>query len=90
MMTTIESCIRISQGKVRHWVYDPGCRRAWRIGGGLLAGLLLSGASLAHAPMPLTLGLVCAGSGFDSLLTALGGAMGYLLFWGRGLCESIV
>ena len=90
MMTTIETCIRIGQGKIRQWVYDPGCRRAWGIGGRVLAGLLLSGASLAHAPMPLTLGLVCAGNGMGSALTALGGALGYLAFWGKAGYQGIL
>ena len=90
MMTSIESCIRIGQGKVRQWVYDPNCRRMGRIGGRLLSGLLLSGAGLAHAPMPLTLGLVCAGSGMDSVLTALGGALGYLIFWGKAGCQGLL
>ena len=90
MMTTIESCIRIGQGKVRQWVYDPGCRRVGKTAALLLSGLILSAASLAHAPMPLTLGLVCSMSGGNSVLTALGGALGYLLFWGKAGYQGLL
>ena len=57
--------------------------------GAALGGFLLSAASLSHYSQPLALGLVCALTGTQALFTALGGAAGYLLFWGNAGTEGI-
>ena len=55
-------------------------RRSW----GLLAGMTLSAAALAGDFQPLPLGLLCAAPPTgQSVLLALGGALGYGIFWGR-------
>jgi hypothetical protein len=46
-------------------------------------GFLLSAASLAASPMPLTMGLICSSDGWLALAAAAGSAAGYLLFWPR-------
>ncbi len=90
MMTTIETYVRKGKGSLRKWAAEPRFRQGARLGGCTLAGFVLSGASLAHVPQPLAMGLVCALSGWSALAAAVGGAAGYLLFWGpagyQGLC----
>ena len=65
---------------------EPG-RRAAGLGLWFTGGFLLAAAGIRGTCMPLALGLVCAGdSGWHTALAALGGALGYLWFWGsRGL-----
>ena len=60
-----------------------------RLCGYLLGGFLLSAASLGHRPIPLPLGLLCASSGWPSILIATGGAVGYWLFWGNAGLQGI-
>lgn len=56
----------------------------------MLAGFGLSAASLNHRALPLAMALVCGCSGWSAVLSAAGGALGYLAFWGnagyQGLC----
>lgn len=63
---------------------DPRLHASLRIGFWLGAGFLLSAASLGNYPQTLTLGLVCASSGWQAVLVALGGCSGYWVFWGPG------
>lgn len=90
MMTTIETYVRRGQGNLRKWALDPRARMGAKISACFLAGLVLSGASLANVPQPLAMGLVCALSGWRAAVAAAGGAAGYLIFWGQagyqGLC----
>ena len=89
MMTTIESYVRTYRGQLRKWALDPRVRLGAGAAGCFLGGLVLSGASLAHTALPLTMGLVCALTGWDAVLAALGGAAGYLLFWGRAGLQGL-
>ena len=82
MMTTIETYVRAGRAEIRKWAAIPAARYIARGGIHLLGGLILSGASLANSCQPLTMGLVCAMTGWNAALTAAGGALGYLLFWG--------
>ena len=81
MMTTIETYVRKGRGRVRKWAVDPGVRLGVKIAVYFLGGLFLSAAALANAPMPLTMGLVCAQAGWRAVVAALGGAAagGWLL-----------
>ena len=90
MMTTIETYVRKGQGSLRKWALKPECVSASKLGVCFLSGITLSAASLAGVPQPLAMGLVCALSGWAAVSAALGGALGYWLFWGnagvQGLC----
>jgi len=90
MMTTIETYVRRGQVSLGKWAAVPGFRLGSKLAVCFLAGLVLSGASLANVPQTLALGLVCALSGGAAAAAALGAAAGYLLFWGaagyQGLC----
>ena len=83
MMTSIETYVRRGQGRVKQWAARPGIRSLLGSAGAFLGGFLLSAGGLAHAAMPLGLGLLMAARGIRGLLMALGGCVGYLVFWGR-------
>ncbi|MBR7179077.1 MAG: SpoIIE family protein phosphatase [Oscillospiraceae bacterium] len=53
-------------------------------------GFALSAASVGGRFQPLALGLVCAGrGGLSAVAAALGGALGYLRFWGPGAWQGV-
>lgn len=82
MMVTIGVYMRRGQRLMRRWAADPRIHALLQGGGYLLAGFFGSAASLGHRLQPIVLGLLCAQTGWPSILVALGSAVGYLLFWG--------
>lgn len=83
MMIDLQSYVQRGQRRMRGLVVDSRVRTALAAGGYVLSGVLLSAASIRSGLLPLVLALSCAlGPGWASILTALGGAGGYLLFWG--------
>jgi len=89
-MISLASYVRQGRHTLRRWVLDPRIHRLARGGAYLLAGFCLSAASLASSAMPLAMGLVCACSGWTCLLTALGAAAGYWLFWPAMAQQALV
>lgn len=83
MMTTIETYVRRSRGRLRTLAADPRARVSAKGMVHFSAGFVMSAASLANAPQPFAMGLVCALSGWPAVVAALGGAVGYLAFWGQ-------
>jgi len=81
-MIAIESYVRRGKHILRRWVVDPRVHILLRGGGYLLAGFVLSAASLGQEMLPLALALVCACGGPSAVLSALGGIVGYRIFWG--------
>ena len=81
-MLSLQSYVRRGQFTLRRWALDPRLHTLARCGAYVLAGFLLSAASLGNVALPLALGLVCACSGWSAVLCAAGGALGYWLFWG--------
>lgn len=55
----------------------------------VLPGFLLAGAALAGQVVPLVMGVVCGLTGKAAVLVSLGGAAGYLLFWGRDAMQPL-
>lgn len=90
MMVTIGVYVRRGQRTLRRWLMDPKIHALLQSGAYILAGLLLSAASLAGRCQPLTLGLLCALSGWPALLLAAGGMAGFLLFWGAAGAQGVV
>ena len=90
MMVTIGVYVRRGQRTLRRWLMDPRIHALLECGAYILAGMLLSAASLASRCLPLTLGLLCALSGWPALLMAAGGMGGYLLFWGAAGAQGVV
>ena len=89
MMVTLGLYMRRWQRLFRRWMLDPRLHALAQAAGYLLAGFLFSAASLGSHPMPLVLGLVCALSGWPAVLLALGGAGGYMVFWGIAGAQGI-
>ena len=83
MMVTIGIYMRRSQRLLRRWAANPRVHAFLQAGGYLLAGFFASAASLGHRLQPIALGLLCAQTGWPAVLTAVGSAVGYLLFWGN-------
>ena len=90
MMTTIETYVRNRQIQLKKWALRPEIRMGAKILGFFLGGAVLSGASLAHSPLPLTMSLVCVLQGWKALILALGGSLGYTLFWGRAGLQGLL
>ena len=90
MMTTIETYVRSRQLQVKKWALRPEIRRGAKIVAFFLAGALLSGASLAHSPLPLTMSLVFVLHGWQAAVLALGGGLGYVLFWGQAGYQGLL
>ncbi len=90
MMVTIGIYLRRWQRILRRTVMDPRVHTAVQGGAYLLGGFCLSAASLSGYPQPLTLGLLCALTGWPAVLLSLGGAAGYLIFWGAAGAQGLV
>lgn len=80
-MSPIQSYIRQGRHTLRRWVLDPRVHKIARVAAYILAGFGLSAASLGQVPLPLTLAFVIACGGWNALLAAVGGCLGYLVFW---------
>ena len=83
-MIVIESYVRRGKHILRRWLLDPRVHILLRVAGYLAAGFALSAASLGQSILPLSLASVCACSGWPAVLSALGGIVGYRVFWGPG------
>ena len=90
MIASINSCIHQSRRILYRLQTDPRLHTALRILSHLLTGFFLSAASLGNLPQCFTLGLVCASSGWPAALIALGGCVGYPVFWGIAGAQGIL
>ncbi len=91
MMMSIGSYVRRGQRLLRRWTTDPHLRQAGQGLGYWLAGVALSAASLGNSPQPLVLSALCAGlGGWPAVLVALGGILGYRIFWGQAALQALV
>ena len=90
MMTSIQSYVRRGRHTLRRWVVDPRVHTSVRAAVHICFGFCLSAASLGNAAMPVAMGLVCACTGWSATLVALGGAGGYLLFWGSAGYQGLL
>jgi len=89
-MISIESYLDRGRHILRRWVLDPRVHTYLRIAGYFIAGFLFSAASLANYPMPLGMSILFACSGWGTVVTALGSAMGYLVFWGSNGYQGLL
>lgn len=78
----ISTYVNRGQQMLRRWLREPGRQRALALVARGLVGLCLSAAGLEQQCMPLVLGFVWACRGWDAVSAALGGLLGYWLFWG--------
>ena len=90
MMTTLSSWLRRGRYLLHTLLLDPRAHTAAKLGFSMLAGFLLSAASLSHSAQPFALGLILVLPGWHTVLACLGGIGGYLLFWGPYGLQGVV
>ena len=90
MMVALGLYVRRGQRLLRRWMLDPRLHTLAQIGGYLLGGFLFSAASLGNMAQPLTMGLLCALTGWPAVLLSLGGMAGYMAFWGAAGTQGMV
>ena len=82
MMVSLGIYVRQGRRMFRRWITDPRSHAPVQAAAYAAVGFFLSAASLGNFPQPLTLGLLCALTGWPAVLLAAGGVAGYLTFWG--------
>ena len=82
-MATLQTYLRKGKHTLRKYAYDPKVYIAARCCAYGLAGFCLSAASIGGYCLPIAMGLVCACSGWSAAMAAIGGSLGYLVFWGQ-------
>lgn len=90
MMISLQSYVRQGRHTLRKWMLDPRIHMTARMGAHFLAGFCLSAASLGNLAQPLALGFLCACGSWSAVLVAIGGALGYLAFWGSAGYQGLL
>lgn len=90
MMASMETYLRQGRRQLQRWALEPRVQTAGRILGYGGSGFLLSAASLSNFCQPLAMGLICAGTGWRSLIIGLGSLLGYGVFWGQAGVQGMV
>lgn len=80
-MMSLQTYVNQSRHTLRKWSVDPRLHVWAKNAAHVLAGFCLSAASLGNLAQPLCLGLVCALRGWPAVLAAIGGCIGYPVFW---------
>ncbi len=90
MITTIRSYVHQGRRLLYKLQTDPRIHTAVQIALHLFTGFFLSAASLRGYPQSFALGLVCASDRWSGALIALGGCLGYPVFWGSAGLQGIL
>ena len=90
MMATVESYLLKSQRQIRRWALDSRVQWMGKLGMWIGSGFFLSAARLQGSCQPLAMGLILSMTGWRALMTALGAAAGYHLFWGSAGLQGMV
>ena len=86
----VETYLRRGKRSLERMVLDPKVRGTGAVlffGG---SGFLLSAASLGGYSQPLAMGMICATTGWRTLVMSLGAMLGYPTFWGAAGNQGIV
>ena len=89
-MISVESYLDRGRRVLRKWMLDPRLHTYLRIAGYFLSGFVFSAASLSNYPMPLGMSVLFAFQGWGAVVTALGSALGYLVFWGSSGYQGLL
>ena len=89
-MMSMETYVRRGRHRLKRWAVDPRAHLAVRVAAHFLSGFCLSAASLGNALQPFAMGLVGACDRWPAVVTALGGCVGYWLFWGKAAQQGIL
>ena len=90
MLVSLGIYVRRGQRILKRWLLDPRLHALAQSAGYMLAGFALSAASLGNRFQPIALGLLCASSGWPSVLLAVGSLIGYPVFWGTAGAQGVV
>ena len=90
MLVSLGIYVRRGQRILKRWLLDPRLHALAQSAGYVLAGFALSAASLGNRFQPIALGLLCASSGWPSVLLAVGSLIGYPVFWGTAGAQGVV
>ena len=90
MMVTIETYARRWRSTVKKLVVDQRVRTITKTAVHFAGGFVLSAAGLAQHCQPVAMGFLCALTGLQALITALGAALGYLLLWGTAGQQGVL
>ena len=89
-MNSLQTYVQKGRFLLRRWAIDPRLQILAQCVAYSLAGFLLSAASLGNFAMPIAMGFVCACSGWQTLLAAFGGCVGFRIFWENSYQQPIV
>ena len=90
MLVSLGIYVRRGQRILKRWLLDPRLHALAQSAGYVLAGFAMSAASLGNRFQPIALGLLCASSGWPSVLLAVGSLIGYPVFWGTAGAQGVV
>lgn len=86
----METYLRKTERFLRKCALEPHVQRVCRVAGWTGTGFFLSAAGLSGTFQPLSMGLICAITGWRAMVLALGAAAGYRLFWGASGVQGMV
>ena len=89
-MTAVEGWLQRTRRRLLRLGAEPRVRLAAEGAAWTGGGFLLSAASLAASPMPLTMGLIRGGRKWQAVAAALGSVLGYRVFWGAAGTQGMV
>lgn len=87
---TVQPALQQGRLFLRKLALDPKVHLYGRAAAYIVAGFLLSAASLGNAAMPIAMGFICGCNGWSAVLAALGSGAGYALFWGVHAQQGIL
>lgn len=90
MMATVESYLLKQKRQVRRWALDARVQWMAKVAAWGGSGFFLSAASLQGGCQPLAMGLICAMTGWQTVIMALGAAAGYHVFWGEAGLQGVI
>ena len=83
MITSLQSYVRKAKHYFRRLALNPQFHHATQVACFFLAGFVFSAAGLGNYCTSLAVGVVCALGVWPGILAALGGMLGYWVFWGQ-------
>ena len=86
----VEAYLRRGKRSLQRLARDPKVRSVGAVAAYGGSGFLMSAASVGGFAQPLAMGLICATTGWRTLVMALGAMAGYPTFWGSAGNQGIV
>lgn len=90
MMVSVETVLLRFKRRTEKWMEAPAVKGAGTAAAYFGGGALLSAVRVWGSMQPVAMGLAAGCRGWRCCLAALGGAAGYVLFWGKAGYQGIV